>query len=479
MDSGDEFETLLPSSSQRSPSVEQECENSATCPVCLYVFSATESSLNIQDHVNRCLDGGAALDAIVDELAPDVKTDVDNNNNQKSDAKKRLGSQNDDAEFGNLFFCWVCFKELSRYNQSRRSLHLNRCLDDVSQIFGLESEAVSDVDPGTFAKTADSLFLSSLSCCPICDESLETAVSSRSKVSHLKSCAKAKKMEPRLLLEVVLKAGERQLMKRFLKGHGTATGDKSVKYSPSNLAARKRKVSISFDGSSSSDDDNDNVDLGLESKSKRAGTARPADIHDSSLAKESHTTSSREDAFSRNIIGSSTSTFEDDFTSTSSILISKARPPNKPLHSSSFSKPRNYKNDPDLQLALALSASLTAPTSTKPKKRKRKTKANLAASSILAITEAKEYIMRKAVRRHLVEQGSGVWIWNLASGAPQTTPKKTFFSQTDNLPEKLKDPTMDSEFYNAVLSSVECGQGVVSIQVRIPLCQPLSITCVN
>eukprot|EP01080_Neovahlkampfia_damariscottae_P005489 gene5489-9307_t len=128
--------------------------NFECCFVCQISFQ-NYTSKQIESHVNACLDEEAA---------------------------RKYASYNSDEE-SQKTKCPFCDKDLTLYNTKRQEQHLNRCRENEKK--SQEEEPIFNTDE-----------------CLICQKNIST-LQQKAKTSHLKLCAKIKKLKPKEVVELL------------------------------------------------------------------------------------------------------------------------------------------------------------------------------------------------------------------------------------------------------------------------------------
>ncbi len=96
------------------------------------------------------------------------------------------------------FLCIICSKDLTRYNEARRTQHVNRCVDESESQTRNESQgstsAMEEPAPqGTYGSIIDEHWF-----CLICSKELST-LKIKGRMAHLKVCAKKNNVSPKQL----------------------------------------------------------------------------------------------------------------------------------------------------------------------------------------------------------------------------------------------------------------------------------------
>lgn len=78
------------------------------CPVCRSDVSLFESDIELNKHVNNCLDN----------------LNVDSTSSRKTSTT---------SDYKEVYFCQICGKDMNRYSTIQRQQHLNRCCDNTEQ----------------------------------------------------------------------------------------------------------------------------------------------------------------------------------------------------------------------------------------------------------------------------------------------------------------------------------------------------------
>lgn len=160
----------LTNSQQESSSIIEEFK----CPICDKSLAGT-TRLQKLDHANKCLDAEASHISDVGSLH--VRT-------------------NDIADNSDFQACVFCGKDMLSYNFQRREQHANRCLDEIvteQTVIELSKKTAERYNIDNSYGNAAIPMKYNVDICPCCREDwTQRTLSLRSKMLHMKSCAKRK-----------------------------------------------------------------------------------------------------------------------------------------------------------------------------------------------------------------------------------------------------------------------------------------------
>lgn len=144
------------------------------CPICDKSLAGT-TRLQKLDHANKCLDAGA--------------------NHISEDGSLHI-LMKDIADNSDFQACVFCGKDMISYNFQRREQHANRCLDEIvteQTVIELSKKTAERYNIDNSYGNAAIPMRYNVDICPCCREDwTQRTLSLRSKMLHMKSCAKRK-----------------------------------------------------------------------------------------------------------------------------------------------------------------------------------------------------------------------------------------------------------------------------------------------
>ncbi|XP_038057425.1 uncharacterized protein LOC119729013 isoform X2 [Patiria miniata] len=218
---------------------DQAGDTAQKCPVCHEAFLGDDATENLQQHVQMCLRQRFASSI----QSRDFTANSDDTSGDEEFARLLQRREEEKVREERLtdsekYFCQICQRELSHMNSTRRSQHINRCMDSMETVEPQQEPAASGHQ--TVRGTVPD--------CPICGKHFKTK---KQRESHLKKCARVNQVSAQRLIELVKVQEEVQAQGEGLGGSigGSTGGSKGGSMEGATVGSLRGAKAGSLEGS--------------------------------------------------------------------------------------------------------------------------------------------------------------------------------------------------------------------------------------